>query len=145
MSKIKIVMFNDTNHHDWEFLLLFFLKGKDLASTLMEDIPEDSTNAKAWTKINQQAFSKIGERVNLVFHKQLRKAETARELFDAVKKILEASSTNVAIQACCAFTNLKYEDSLRTQMDIMKNYDKFKTAILAEHKYQADQKEKHKQ
>ncbi|KAJ3223247.1 hypothetical protein HDU81_009307, partial [Chytriomyces hyalinus] len=96
--------------HDWESSLLFFLMGKDLASTLKEPIPKDPKEAKEWTKIDRQAFGKIGERVNLVFHEQLRKATTAKELIDAVKKILEASSTNVAIRARRAFTNLKYED-----------------------------------
>ncbi|TPX73217.1 hypothetical protein CcCBS67573_g05520 [Chytriomyces confervae] len=110
MSKVNIVIFDGTNFHDWETALLYFLQGKGLASTLTEDPPTDTTELKEWKKIDNLALGKIGERVALVFHEQLRGKKTAKDLLEAVRALAEASLVNLAVRAHRAFTNTKYLD-----------------------------------
>ena len=193
-EKSKTEIFNGENYQEWLLTTTFYLKRKDLATTLNGSPPSDAVKLAAWNKADQQAVGIIGERVSIKFYEQLHGKNTAQQMMEAIHNIAEANYMNVAIRARTSFANAKmyegedllehlgkleryrrvltkkntneagtvvlsevtdlemiirvmdslpenwrsYLSGLRAQPQVMENYERFKSEIVAENEFRRD-------
>ena len=105
--------FSGTNYSEWEAATMFHLKAKSLWKTVrdrpleLKVISKDDKGAETketiksesylerleeWEDKDMQAMGKICERVDSKYVEQLRRYDTAAEVWDAIKNIGQAQS-----------------------------------------------------
>ncbi|KAJ1548153.1 hypothetical protein HK405_004106, partial [Cladochytrium tenue] len=97
-DKTNVIIFNGENHAEWETSVTFHIKAKGLGKVLTKARPTDAVEAGKWDDLNDQAFGKIGERIDPKYHEFLLDLTTAKEAMDKMKEIAEANDTNLLIR-----------------------------------------------
>ena len=123
-DKTNVIIFNGENHTEWETSVTFHIKAKGLGKVLTKARPMDAAEASKWDDLNDQAFGKIGERIDPKYHEFLLDLTTAKEAMDKMKEIAEANDTNLLIRTRRQFANasLRDGDDLYEYLATMERY-----------------------
>jgi len=95
-AKIQAVIFDGENYHEWESATKAHLRSKVLMTAITSPRPDVTLKAelKEWEAKNEEALGKITERVSSKYVEQIESCTTAKQAWDAVKRISEANEAH---------------------------------------------------
>ena len=127
-NKKNFIIFDGDNFDDWEHSLTNHLKSKGLYRVLANAKPEgkDANEVSTWIEKDEQVQGKIGERVAIKFQNITRNKGSAKEMFEAVRKIHIGNKTNTMAQVRNLFqtATCQYRDDVRDFISQLENHQR---------------------
>ena len=89
VSSIKIDQLNDTNYHAWKILIQHVLVLKGPKKFIDDDPPQDPVSQQDWIDEDEKARAVIGLTLTDTLLENVREANSAKEMWIAIKNVFE--------------------------------------------------------